>query len=528
MNRYLARVLAVSGAAALAALSVPAVNAAPLYLLNFLNPGGTVCASTTSTGVELVNVDGYASISADGKKAAFDGATTATGVSQIYVKDLNTGALTLVSTPGAGVPGNDSSGRPRFSPDGKKVAFYSFASNLVSGDTNNVDDAFVADLTTGAITRISVSATGAQADTGTNPVDEPSFSGDSNLVAFVSAATNLVPGDTNLAGDVFVKNLTTGSITRASTSATGVQGNNNSRRPVMSPDGTKVTFYGPATNLVPGDTNGVDDIFVKTLATGAILRVTAANGVQPDLGSGNADFSPDSSRLAFISDATNLLPTPDTNAMTDVFVKDLVTGLVTLVSSDASGVPANDASYKQTDAWSADGQKIFFASNATNLVPGVAGGGFIKDLISGKVVAAGSSIGTRISHGSARILSVGTPAGASLTCSGAVVQDLSVAPAAPSSMSATVPVVQSLYSSKISWGAPASAGSTPVVRYEYCTYIGTTTSTCAVATNWMSTTATSFVNLACTGKCLKTSRTTLVRAVNFFATGPTAQVTYIA
>jgi hypothetical protein len=191
-------------------------------------------------------------------------------------------------------------------------------------------------------------------------------------------------------------------------------------------------------------------------------------------------------------------------------------------------VQANDASYNQTDAWSADGQKIYFGSGATNLVPGVVGGGFIKDLVSGKLAAAGSGTGSRISHSGARVLGYGTPLGSALTCGGVVVQDLSVAPAAPSSISATVPVVQSLYSSKISWGAPASAGSTPVVRYEYCTYIGTTTSTCAVATNWMSTTATSFVNLACTGKCLKTSRTTLVRAVNFFATGPTAQVTYIA
>ena len=532
MNRYLARVLIGSTAAAIAAVSIPVSSASALPTLAFLLPGGARCASTTSAGAEVYPLDSYASFSADGTKVAFGAAATPTGVEQIWVKNLISGALTLVSTPGSGISGNDTSARPRLSPDGTKVAFYSFASNLVAGDTNAVDDTFVANLSTGVISRISTSATGVQADVVTNPVDEPSFSGDGNLVAFTSSASTLVAGDTNGVGDIFVRNLTTGAISRVSTSATGAQSDNSSRRPVISPDGTKVTFYGPATNLVAGDTNAVDDIFVKTLATGAIVRVTAANGVQPNLGSGRADFSPDGTKLAFWSDATNLLTTADTNATTDVFVKNLTTGAVTLVSSDATGAQANGTgSFNQTDAWSADGQKVYFGSDATNLVPGVLGGGFIKDLVSGKVAAAGTMYGTRISRQAARVLSFGpqpTLDAACVNSEALMVQELSVAPSAPTSVTWRALTGNLQFGSQVSWIAPASTGSTPVVRYEYCSFVGTTSSTCATASNWVQTTGTSFGIPVCATKCLRTSRTTLVRAVNFFATGPTAQVTYTA
>jgi Ca2+-binding RTX toxin-like protein len=182
---------------------------------------------------------------------------------QVFITDLTTGASTLISTSASGEEGDSWSSAPVFAPDGKKVAFVSAASNLVPGDTNESADIFIADLSTGAITRVSTSASGEQ---GNGPSADLVFSPDGEWVAFTSLASNLVPDDTNGAADVFVKNLTTGAITRISTSASGEQGNSNSDFPVFSPDGRQVAFQSWASNLVAGDTNGVGDIFVKDIS----------------------------------------------------------------------------------------------------------------------------------------------------------------------------------------------------------------------------------------------------------------------
>jgi Tol biopolymer transport system component len=300
-----------------------------------------------------------------------------------FVKDLSTGVVTRVSTAADGTQGNSFSYRPVFSPDGTKVAFFSLASNLVPGDTNNAYDIFVKDLSTGAVTRVSTAADGTQGNASSN---YSVFSPDGTRVAFSSYASNLVPGDTNNATDIFVKDLSTGAVTRVSTAADGTQGKSQSYDPVFSPDGTNVAF--PSfSNLVPGDTNSSYDIFLKNLSTGAVTRVsTAADGTQ-----GNGDtfsiavFSPDGTKVAFSSDASNLVP-GDTNSAPDIFMKDLSTGAVTLVSTAADGTQAEFDSY--SPAFSPDGTKVAFDSLASNLVPGDTNGAFdifVKDLSTGAV-----------------------------------------------------------------------------------------------------------------------------------------------
>ncbi|WP_354131713.1 DPP IV N-terminal domain-containing protein [Bradyrhizobium sp. RT4b] len=167
-----------------------------------------------------------------------------------------------------------------------------------------------------AFTRVSTSATGAQAD---GASVQAAFSPDGTKVAFASYADNLVPGDTNGAPDVFVKDLSTGAITLVSTDASGVQ--LGGYQPIFSPDGTKLAF---ATGV---------DIFVKDLATGALTRVsTSASGEQADgLSTTNPIFSPDGTKVAFYSDADNLVP-DDTDHVRDIFVKDLTTGAITLIA----------------------------------------------------------------------------------------------------------------------------------------------------------------------------------------------------
>jgi Tol biopolymer transport system component len=151
---------------------------------------------------------------------------------------------------------------------------------------------------TPSVTRVSTSATGAQAD---DQSYQPVLSADGTKVAFESYADNLVPGDTNGAPDIFVKDLTTGAITLVSTNASGVQGDSWSYQPVFSPDGTKLAFSSASDNLVPGDTNQAWDVFVKDLTTGAVTRVsTSASRAQADgFQSSNPIFSPDGTKVAF-------------------------------------------------------------------------------------------------------------------------------------------------------------------------------------------------------------------------------------
>ena len=306
--------------------------------------------------------------SPDGSKIVFSSsafnlvAGDTNGKADVFVKDLVTGAMTRVSVDAAGTEGNAGSSQAVFSPDGSKIAFVSQATNLAPGGISGKSDIFIKDLTSGALTRITTATAGIDFTGSSDPV----FSPDGSKIAFHSDTTNLVAGDTNRSFDIFVKDLTTGVVTRVSVSASGAQANLNSFSPVFSPDGNKIAFQSAATTLVAGDTNGAGDIFVKDLTTGAISRVSvSAAGVQALSGSFSAVFSPDGSKIAFFSDASNLV-TGDTNGSFDVFVKDLTTGAVTRVSLNAAGAQGNSDS--NTPVFSPDGSTIAFSSNASNLV----------------------------------------------------------------------------------------------------------------------------------------------------------------
>ncbi len=308
------------------------------------------------------------------------------GSADIFIKTLATGAIERISTNAAGAQGTSTSVYPDFSPDGTRVAFNSFASNFVSGDTNFNFDIFVKNLTTGAIERISTNAAGAQGDGGGSSEVHPAFSPDGTKVAFDSFDSNLVGGDSNSTADIFVKDVVTGAINRVSTDALGAQANSGSSDPVFSPDGTRVAFWSNASNLVPGDTNGSADIFIKTLATGAIERIsTDAAGTQGNLESYRPVFSPDGTKVAFESRASNLVA-GDTNGGSDVFVKNLTNGAIERISTDASGTQGNGWSYDPV--FSPDGTKVAFRSWAINLVPGDANGNdhiFVKTLATGAI-----------------------------------------------------------------------------------------------------------------------------------------------
>ena len=201
----------------------------------------------------------------------------------------------------AGVEGNNNSYIPSISADGRFVAFASYSGNLVAGDGNLSLDVFIRDRISGQTTRVSVSSAGVE---GNNDSDAPSISADGRYVAFSSDATNLVPGDTNLSTDVFVHDRdvsgsgifdTPGNIrtTRVSVDSAGTQGNSDSYSPSISADGRYVAFASGATNLVSGDMNGFDDIFVRDRLTSVTTRVSVSTaGIEGD-GSSEEPFDLD-------------------------------------------------------------------------------------------------------------------------------------------------------------------------------------------------------------------------------------------
>jgi Tol biopolymer transport system component len=273
--------------------------------------------------------------------------------------------ITRVSVDSAGNLGNSGSYNPSISADGRFVAFTSNASNIVPGDTNNTYDIFVRDTLTNTTTRLSVDSAGNQADRNS---DGASISADGRFVAFLSNASNLVPGDTNSSYDIFVRDTLTNTTTRVSVDSAGNQADNDSNFPSISADGRFVAFTSNASNIVPGDTNISFDIFVRDTLTNTTTRVSLDSaGNQGDSLSFAPSISADGRFVAFTSNASNLVP-GDTHKYNGIFVRDTLTNTTTRLSVDSAGNPANGFSYNPSI--SADGRFVAFTSNASNIVPG--------------------------------------------------------------------------------------------------------------------------------------------------------------
>lgn len=351
--------------------------------------GATTLVSAAADGTPGVGESSVPQFSPDGTKVAFQSyasnlvAGDTNGQSDIFVKDLVTGVVVRVSVNASGTEGNGESYLPRFSPDGSKVLFSSDASNLAPGHAADGSALFLKDLSSGVLTPISVAEDGTPADRNSGV---GRFSADGAFVIFESDASNLVANDTNDRRDVFIKHLATGAVTRISVSADGAEGNGSSFGGEISPDGTKATFYSSASNLVPGDTNGVSDTFVADLSTGVIVRVSEAQGgTQANGASAVGTFGPDGTEVLFSSNASNLVP-GDTNGVRDIFARHLGTGAVRRVSVSAAGTQSNGESL--VSEWSIDGSVWLFVSRASNLVADDTNGAldvFVKDAASGAV-----------------------------------------------------------------------------------------------------------------------------------------------
>ncbi len=352
--------------------------------------GITERVSVSSAGIQGNDHSWYQSISDNGLYVTFSSKADnlvngdTNGKEDIFVYDRQKKETTRISIASTGIQGDGDSWGPTLSADGRFVAFSSLASNLVDGDTNNVEDVFVHDIQNKLTMRISVASNGSQ---GNDESSEPSISIDGRYVAFYSFANNLVDGDTNGRSDIFLHDRETGQTERISVDSSGNQGDGNSWNSSLSLDARFVAFGSYATNLVAGDTNWVGDVFVHDRQTNITTRVSVASDGSQSQSPGSSLFpsiSNDGRYVAFASYADNLASI-DTDYLSDIFVHDRQTGETQCVSIASDGTKGNGESEQLSI--SADGRYIAFMSEANNLVIGDTNGYwdiFVHDRQSGK------------------------------------------------------------------------------------------------------------------------------------------------
>ena len=273
-----------------------------VFVWSALTGGAPVRASVGSGGTEYTAPSGNPTISGDGKVVAFETLNSnltnnvagSDSTTVVVRRDLASGSTTLISRNLSG--GAADSYAPSISEDGKRIAFYSFQSNLVAGDTNGLWDIFVADVTAGTLQRVSLTSTGGERNQGTESASRlvrPAISGDGRWVAYATTASNVVPGDTNDLQDVFVVDTQTGAVTRASTATNGTQADADApigqgERLGLSRDGSWVVFTSSATNLgVATTTTGLGNVFAHHRVTGetrALTAITSIGGVSGPVG----------------------------------------------------------------------------------------------------------------------------------------------------------------------------------------------------------------------------------------------------
>ena len=333
-------------------------------------------------------------VSGDGRSVAFSSmatdlvATDRDPSPDIYVRRRHAGTTVLASVTAAGEKGNADSTHPSLSFDGRRVAFLSAATNLDPAADAQQVDAYVKDLATGALTLVSTSSSGERAN---GPTSAVVLSGNGREIAFASTATNLDPRDTDSAPDVYVKDLASGRVTLASTAPDGSKpaaGESGVRGVSLSRNGRWVAFSTDAP-LDPTDTNNRSDVYVKDLRTGELFLASATpEGTIGDAASTDPVLTARGNAVVFRSFADNLDPR-DHEQDSDIYRTDLSTGELSLVSTNAAGEKGNNSS--STPAVSGGGRMVAFASYATNLVAKPPAQGqlndvYVKDLATGQVV----------------------------------------------------------------------------------------------------------------------------------------------
>ncbi|MCK6448914.1 MAG: calcium-binding protein [Planctomycetes bacterium] len=280
--------------------------------------------SATNTGGQANGESGRAALSDDGRYVAFSslasnlivGDTNATW--DVFVRDVALGTTQRISVSSAGAQGNQESRFPSLSADARYVGFWSAASNLVANDTNGFNDVFVRDRLLGTTVRASVWTDGTQANASSGI---PSLSADGRSIAFDAEPTNWIAG---VGGwQIWLRDLANGTTELVSQSSAGVPGNVGSNGKSVSADGRYVGFQSWADNLVGGDTNSTGDIYLRDRVLGITERISlSTTGVQPNNQNWSPSVSADGRYVAFDTDASNLVPNDQNGGFSDVMLRD--------------------------------------------------------------------------------------------------------------------------------------------------------------------------------------------------------------
>ncbi len=338
--------------------------------------GVAFAAQTTTTRASLTNAGAQANgpsvtltggdtlqevrryVSDDGRYVVFNSSAPNltpgfTNNGNTFVRDTQLGTTTLVSVDISGNPAG--SAGASISGDGRYVAFESPSANVVSGDTNGFGDVFVRDVTLGTTVRASVDSSGTQ---GAAISVAPYISSNGRYVVFRSDA-NL--GGPAPGGGIYLRDLTSGTTDFISVGYDGHVANDFSEQPTVSDDGRYVSFVSRASNVASPKTNlgTIFDVYLRDRTVGSTQRISVgAGGVQGNAQSNTAQVSGDGTSVIFRSGAENLIPN-DGNLLVDLFIRDLGAQLTSrIVENTTYGFASGDVRY------------IAFQSAASNLVPG--------------------------------------------------------------------------------------------------------------------------------------------------------------
>lgn len=381
--------------------------------------GDTTLVSLRSDGGQGNDDSSNPYVSANGRYVAFasdadnlvNGDTN--GATDIFVRDRENNQTRRVSVAMGGGQANFASFAPAISDGGRYVAFCSFATNLISGDGNNVPDVFLHDLVSGTTTLVSRNIFGGvgndvscKPDANLQNARGPDISADGRYIVFESFARDLIGNDNNNASDIFRFDRETGAMARISVDSNGAEANGHSFHPSISADGQRIAFASTASNLVTGDGNNYADIFVRNLNTGNTRRVSLhSNGGEGNGDSFEPEISDDGLFVVFVSFANNLV-NGDGNNYLDVFIHDRNTDQTYLAGVSSSGAQPNVFADSMEPSVSADGRFVVFQSYANNLAPGETGTDtrdvFVRDRQTGTTAYASVSSGGQIGNQSSR------------------------------------------------------------------------------------------------------------------------------
>ena len=330
--------------------------------------GAVTLVSAPSSGTQANGSSSEPSVSDDGRYVVFTSAATnltsgdTNAFADIYRRDTWANTTTLISKRTGGTSGTGASQHPDISGNGARIVFDSVATNLLAvPDVLNSSDIFL--WSSGTLTRASVTPGGTEPNSTSL---WPAISNDGTTIAYQSWASNILTGDTNASPDVYARAVG-GATTKISIPKTGTVANQGCYTPSISADGSKVAFDSKASNLVTADTNGVNDAFVRNRSTSTTARAsTNALGAQLTDGAQLLGLSADGAHVLFRTQDANvgLLPT---DGGWHAYLRDTGSGVVSLVDvGDASGTYGNeDVAY---GAVSGTGRYATFASGSSDLV----------------------------------------------------------------------------------------------------------------------------------------------------------------